>query len=676
MAYPSFISSVQLSRILDLVIGTEDVVMCRRLTFSPQDDSSIEYRVHIIGSRPDGMDLPGSDLDHMNILKFLQVSDTLSLERKCPLLAVFVPNSTGYAYLEVDTSSLIDGNDNRKIATVKRTIKGTCTIQYKESDKMLMSSLLFVNCFHVKDSTIRGPSLLNLDANFTVDTDNVFGFECKSWPIVANEWLHRKRKYSWPTARVITLIKYQGCQFITISEFMATMGPFQWRVSFVLSEQFLVRTFNHIQFKVYGLLKLLKLELLSSYRDIFSNELITSYHIKTVMFWILENTPQTIWIPQRFILCCNICLVYLRHCLQSKFLPNYFLPQCNLFRKHSNNNTNSLIAKLEMITDNLSSYLINLESLSDPTHVFFETNSATNNSHGSYPFQQNLYLKSKIEFFKYFSFCNLHAGIKAITILKTCFGVDTLSNSNTYVLQYRNLIESMLNACLVPMHHSTQRTNKAEHIERRRTKHILLRKTQLNLTGWLHMATFCYSTGEYDKTRRLCFKVIESIKPYTNYCGGLSDYKAFSSKLLASQLTLPGELKYLTAPHVQFNRQTTYYPYELEMEVENLKLNVLLIPPLPYAYFILFLCAYHQHDTPAQFLYLSHLENLKNDTFYGVKAGDTPSFIILHMIGICYELMNDTCKQQAFKYYWQALHIDGNYQSTAASNRLQLMMMH
>ena len=135
-------------------------------------------------------------------------------------------------------------------------------------------------------------------------------------------------------------------------------------MSFVLSERYLVRTFNHVQFKVYGLLKLLEYERLDVRDNTPMNEcMITSYHIKTTMFWALENTPTIIWTPERLILCFRLCVVYLRHFLRAKYLPNYFVPNYNLFRKLTNNNTaaiNLIITRLDLVIAKPCEHLIGL----------------------------------------------------------------------------------------------------------------------------------------------------------------------------------------------------------------------------------------------------------------------------------------------------------------------------
>ena len=99
-----------------------------------------------------------------------------------------------------------------------------------------------------------------------MSNDNVMAFKCKSWPKIADEWIQRHRKYAWPNSKLITHIKSKGCHTVPVGEYNSPYSHLEWRQSFVVSECALVRSFNHVQFKVYCLLKLLKLHLRDKYK--------------------------------------------------------------------------------------------------------------------------------------------------------------------------------------------------------------------------------------------------------------------------------------------------------------------------------------------------------------------------------------------------------------------------
>ena len=279
MSQSSFEFSIYLSHILDFIFGTEDAIRCKRLYHSI--DYAKNWTSQMVGSFSDGFRLKDSDVDIMNVLNNYYVADSIySSKSKCPLHLVFMPDSSGYACLEYKRCLcgrkffhlLYDG--------IKHSfIYNLC------NDQLLISNTVFSCALNKSGALVVGPSILNQNSlTYEQDNDNVYAFNCQSWPIIANEWIHRSRKYEWPSTNDITLIQSQGCQLVPVGEYDSPINFLQWRVSFVLSEKCLVRAFNNVQFKVYGMLKLLKSEMLYLYvRD--DNEcLITSYHIKTTMF--------------------------------------------------------------------------------------------------------------------------------------------------------------------------------------------------------------------------------------------------------------------------------------------------------------------------------------------------------------------------------------------------------
>ena len=133
----------------------------------------------------------------------------------------------------------------------------------------------------------------------------------------------------------------------------------------------------------------------------------------------------------------------------------------------------------------------------------------------------------------------------------------------------------------------------------------------------------------------------------------------------------------MTAMHVDITGKGIY-PRELNIEVVNSNVPVLIIPPLPYAYFVLFLCAHHLNDLPTQLDSLQQFELLVYHKSCGIDLKNITTFIIFNMMGICYELLGD--KQRAALYYKQSVNI--KYANTidsphikAALIRLQLLEM-
>lgn len=105
----------------------------------------------------------------------------------------------------------------------------------------------------------------------------------------------------------------------------------QWLISFSVLERYIVHSLNHVQFCCYGLMRILQHTVLDLNAD--TNDTISSYHIKTVLFHVLEDIHQEFWIPQNIFHCVRICLTRLLLFLMRGCCPNYFIPESNLFVK-------------------------------------------------------------------------------------------------------------------------------------------------------------------------------------------------------------------------------------------------------------------------------------------------------------------------------------------------------
>ena len=103
------VDSIQLSMILDLIIGTEDYIKVKRMyalicrNLIKVDD----FNVYVIGSQCDGLGLLGSDIDCMLVRQQIPVIDTLCGDEPditTPsnyLLACFSPSPSAYMCLEM-----------------------------------------------------------------------------------------------------------------------------------------------------------------------------------------------------------------------------------------------------------------------------------------------------------------------------------------------------------------------------------------------------------------------------------------------------------------------------------------------------------------------------------------------------------------------------------------------
>ena len=599
-----------------------------------------------IGSRCDGFQSKDSDIDIMHVLYKVYLEDApyVKHNRNAHLIAVTSPRSS---YVQIQLNKILPSVN----------IRLSNSVIYYDRRMLICSSLFVKNYKLIGTRDIVGPSSVSTSPSGK-SVDNVHALKCNYWPKIADEWIQRQRKYSWPTAKLVTFIKSKGCHYVPIGDYNSKFNDLEWRVSFVLSECALVRSFNHVQFKVYCLLKLLKMHL----HQVSFESLITSYHVKTIIFFAIENSPTSVWSNNNIIICFRMCLVHLQHFVISKYLPHYFLPQCNLFKKLSgaDHEHSSIVLKLNKYISNVTILINQLLNnyLPDGNIINGLTILGCYSNQCAYPtVSKLLIIHSMLDNFNSYSDFELTM-ITKITLDIIYCNID---------VNGRGILKD----------------NKIMYKTEIKPKYICLRRSHYDVAaGWLQLSTFYYVTQQYNKTEQICKKVLVSLSSEVLCTGNCGDRSTLVNTLLDCHMSVQQRVKQLTATYVHIY-VNGLYPNELDIEVANYlySTTVLLIPTQPYAYFVLFLCAYHRHDATTQhdivcilesFIHCEHCEHC------GLRPRDTETFIILNMLGICYELSGD--KQRAAFYYMKSINMKTKYKfpnphEEAANIRLQLLAM-
>ena len=126
------------------------------------------------------------------------------------------------------------------------------------------------------------------DPLIKVSVDHVAAIRCNFWPEIANDWVMRDRK--WPTKDVIERIQAKGCHLVPKNADLDDIT--QWRWSFSEAEAELAKAKNDLQFKCYFLFKCLFYAHLKIEGD---GKVMSSYLVKTVMFWYCERHDVKEW---------------------------------------------------------------------------------------------------------------------------------------------------------------------------------------------------------------------------------------------------------------------------------------------------------------------------------------------------------------------------------------------
>ena len=171
-------------------------------------------------------------------------------------------------------------------------------------------------------------------ATFTVSgqfkMDRAYCFRCNHWPPVALPWIQRCQLKYWPPESVLSAIVKEGCHVVPICSAPSDLErDSEWRISFSIAERKLVYSMNHCQFICYGMMKIFLKEVINVDDD---DPCLSSYFMKTVLFWVVQNDRLIAWTPCNLHLCFWNCLKLVISWVYRGECPNFFIPQNNMFR--------------------------------------------------------------------------------------------------------------------------------------------------------------------------------------------------------------------------------------------------------------------------------------------------------------------------------------------------------
>ncbi|VDI23862.1 Hypothetical predicted protein [Mytilus galloprovincialis] len=281
-------------------IGNEDEVKVRRLTYIIDDlgISSTTVTEITSGSKGEGLQLKGSDLDLMFIDPSFKVyeseSDFVPQSSKCILL-LMKTEDTHPCFTQLH---LVNNHD--------LTVDHGKRIKNSFLGRKLSSELYRLNC--MEDITIvdgmmkiHGPCI----STTTETIDTAWCLKCDKWISQAKPWIIRPRR-TWPPLDLISKIISCGVLFVPIGYKGSSNEILQWRMSISVAEKCLIFAFNHTQLLCYALLKIMIKDIVEKQEDL--KNLLCSYFVKTLMFWMLEESDPSIWRPDKIITCFMACL--------------------------------------------------------------------------------------------------------------------------------------------------------------------------------------------------------------------------------------------------------------------------------------------------------------------------------------------------------------------------------
>jgi hypothetical protein len=184
----------------------------------------------------------------------------------------------------------------------------------------------------------------------TRKNDHVYCIHYDKWPKSANPFITRSKPNNWPSNSMLENIQSQGCDVAPVGHHDSQNNDIQWRISFP-GEQTLVFDLSDVQILCYALIKIILRENLNTSQ----REVVSSFHIKHVMFWCVERCSCQ-WVDSNYFNCLNICLAKLIEMIKDRHIPHYIIEGRNLFNSK--------------MTEQMSKEIVDVLSNYDTTHVF------------------------------------------------------------------------------------------------------------------------------------------------------------------------------------------------------------------------------------------------------------------------------------------------------------------
>ncbi|XP_052083354.1 uncharacterized protein LOC127720675 [Mytilus californianus] len=631
-------------------IGSEEVVRIRRLV-STIRDIEVNGKIITSGSKGEGLNLNGSDCDIMIIDQDFKVyqSETKVKRKSFPIPLTMNTEETPPCFTQ--------------LLLLHQNIKRTHHLLQKNDRGYMLSSELYKR-FILKSANakfpapffgkIHGPCVSDKHDTF----DLAWCLKCDKWIFQAEPWISRPRT-TWPSPEIISkIVSSSGVLFVPIGCKGSINELLEWRISFSEGEKFLIFSFTHTQLLCYAMLKILLKEIIEKHEDL--KGLLCSYFLKTLMFWISEETDQNVWRPDNIIPCFMACLQRLLYCVRYSILSHYFIPENNLFILRFN-----VTNKDKLITILMNSYEQGINCFASSMTL--------------QDYQRHSEEIPESEISRYVG--SLEQPIPIFYGISCCSGSVTNSRLLYYFLHHSSTALSRVLFALQISEASLQFPEETQYPKSSGHKHLYSKyKLDLNhliiglhsdtLYGSLKLASFFYANKNYVDaltviryalTKCTNENIDTGILVFKKTC----NHSQINMSILRKKEKLRAMITSLRGHPFSFGVGSSIVPQELRPDVTSTPTS---FHPLPFAHFLNFLCYYHLHDISLCRQSLQRLSHLQRTLS---KCGTNfvwPYFLnTIILCGIANKLMEDT--DSARTAFQEAARHD-KYNVSSAASRL------
>ncbi|XP_062607744.1 uncharacterized protein LOC134269558 [Saccostrea cucullata] len=653
-------------------LGTSQLVAMRRDVMDIRDavldhvTTSDDDSLMVSGSYREGFRLKGSDRDFMmwsqkhRVIWDLSQSQYYNTHRHTLILCDCSDSPQGYTLLYLLSPSR---NQN---------IQRTC---FRENNRLYISSSKYGKTWSsavFPDPTPHGPCVSVVLSEDTLELDCALCFVSDFWPCPSS-WVDRCQ--SWPQPHVVDDLVTNGCHFVAIGHTLGHYVHNEWRISFSLAEHKLVCAMNHCQFLTYGLLKLFLREIINNGLGDDDDKLLCSYHMKTAVFWVIQQNTLQHWCPQTLLECFWVCFKLILKWVYEGVCPNFFIPQNNMFlSKVHGEAQHQLFIRLYGLSEKGLAFLLHSPSirsciinvLHNP-HLSICTDEHTLISEAK--FDRELFQHVQ-EIYAYDSLYipNLEICMRSLHTIEQMKGLPLLTQYQAVMLQ--KLTAAVLQKAALLLHMETYtHKNKLRYRADKISCHMLKLAAKFGcISDMLYIAMYFYKTLRYMEALTIIeMSKVKLAKPYVIYIGNV-DSEMYTKAVGGHSWST--KMRQAVACNILLENKIHYINELLPEQMSSLQdnLSVLCIPQFILLYMLEIFCYRHVDTRRVQ----TALDDLHTLVYYdqGQIIPLLSRDISWQILGICQQVTGNL--QAALYSFQQSLRQKPHHKiHTATEMRIQ-----
>ncbi|OWF42316.1 uncharacterized protein LOC110461283 [Mizuhopecten yessoensis] len=650
-----------LHHILDRFIGSPEIVETRRwrtlqnelILNGRTQGLGLPSRTFYTGSQSEGFNMESSDIDTMaidnNVIVLCPLKDS-SIPQDSKDKTVFMMRDADSrpGYVNLELVNLVP-TCNKEI---DQSIVGDRNAHFLSSEMFRRN---YADEFSNMTNSIletHGPAvtLTSVQNKLYCDNDLVFAFHCARWPHEGYEWVSRPRQHSWPDKALRDEIVQGGCHLVPVGDRTSADTFLQWRISFATAERKLIHSLTHTQFLIYGLLKYFLKQISDRLKQIFGDEdILSSYIMKTVIFYAVESTPGSFWQEKNTFFCFMLCFKILIAWVNAGYCPNFFISNNNMFcGKVQGENQQKLFHMLIELYDTKWECLSVGTVIQQPLGIVLQ-----NVRNGAWELVLRPSIESEVTCDMEIFFAAFISDISSDFFSRSLSLLSKAQLGSDEFLAYTTTLRAM---CCIGMDtfekHIPAKGNKEKYKFLRKCKNLMTPLSSV-CTGLLTLATYHYQVGNYTKTLEMCTIMLSAFTIDPSFSLNYKEKNIYENLYCGRGYTLLHKCQQVCVSNVEFPWTVSQLcPSQLHPELNIINFDdVLTIPALPYAVFLTFLCNHELIDTRRRDAALIHLRAVK----YDEKQGVGHYWIVHNLLGICYEMVGDT--RRALREYRDSLDV-------------------